>query len=158
MQLVIQSHATFIKGESMNKLMLSKVSSLASDVVELIDEFLGGFAFYKLTTNQIPDSAIHLDLGKLLRSNMQDYPKRIGRCTLMLLADLQFDTIPQTQGVFEMTKNTLPISNHLFDTCVKCTMIEYLNRSNGPDNAFYAEILACYLTRVTKTKVHISIA
>lgn len=140
----------------MNQLCLTKVRALAPDVVSLIDEFLGGFAFYKLTLDSSPPSSLQVSMAALLRSNMQSNPKRIGRCVLMLLMDDPIFNTPQILAVSEITKNVgLPISDEVFHVCRRFALVEFVNKAKSFDTAMYASVLAGYLSHVTRTKVHV---
>lgn len=156
MQLVIQSHSSFTGQMSMNQFVLMKVKRLAPDVVGLIDEFLGGFAFYKLDIDSEPSSDLQKELLILFRKNMKDYQQRIGECMLVLMMRDKMLETPQIVKLSAVSKNVgLPISNAMFEACSWFAMIEFMYRTNR-NYALYAKVLSSYLSYVTRTTVHVT--
>lgn len=156
MQLIIQSNAAFTGQMSMNQLVLFKVKNLAPDAARLIDEFLGGFAFYKLNLDHTPSSDLQKDLILMMRKNMQSHKERIGSCMVMLMMKDASKDIPQVAKLSAVTKHIgLPISNDMFEVCSWFAMVEFLHRT-GRNYALYAKVLSGYLSHVTRTIVHVT--
>jgi len=153
----IQSYSQYNKKQSINYIFLTKIKNISTDVISLIDDYLSGFAFYKLTLEKNPSKYLQLDLTMKLRKNMKKYPQRIGQCMIMLLMNDELFYIPLFNNI---KKNTyIPISDEIYILCCKFAMIEYINKIKNNNNNYklYVDILSNYFTYITHTKVHISI-
>lgn len=161
-RLVIQSYASFMGQHSVNEIFLFKIKNLTHDVAKNIDEFLGGFAWFKLVHGSSVPKDFQLDLMKLLQRNMRNRGStgaRIDKTLLMLMfgkETLQMDpnigywmTVPK--------KSSVPISDELFEICQTFALVEYHNSIRRDDRELYGNILSGYLSFAIKTKVHVSV-
>lgn len=158
MSIISQSYCFYHNTETMNIFVLKKVIKLSLDVISIIDDFLGGFAFYKLKYNDVPPNELQKKLMLLLHKNMKDYPQRISNCMLMILMKLSGNTHSITnnrlQHFSSITINTLPISDTLFDICKWIALVEFINKVHKYNYELYCSILSSYLSYVTHTKIY----